>query len=67
MPRQCSRSWSETVPQGKGDNKHATMVLHHGCIRVDKHEGTCRCTCDPVYELRTDFVDFVRQGVFRRA
>ena len=72
MPRQCNRSWAETVQQGNGSKRHATMTLHHGCIQVadhKDHEGRptpCRCACDPVFELRTDFVEFVRGGVWRQ-
>ena len=71
MPRQCNRSWAETVPDGHR-NDLATKVLRHGCILVADHvdkdgrPSPCHCTCDPVYELRTDFAAFVKGGVFAR-
>jgi hypothetical protein len=64
MGAQCNASWSESVPVG--NRGHATMILHHGCLRVLSHDGPHQCTCDPVYELRTDFVDFAHGGVWRR-
>mgnify|MGYP001594293228 CR=1 FL=1 len=71
MPALCSRSWAETVEQGHR-NPSATMTLHHRCILHRDHQDhesrptPCHCACDPVFELRVDFVEFVRGGVWRR-
>lgn len=56
MPNTCNRQWTEVV-KIETRNPHEMWLNHGPCIKAAGHQdGPCRCACDPVPELREDYV-----------